>query len=196
MVEHSTADREVSGSIPLLPFFIIMRYLSKEFRFLKYINIVHYFELPRHMNNDFLLNFIAIYHRLFYFREINCLLRDCSQTKYIFLALGMLECSSVVQHSTADREVGDSIPLAPFFIIVRYLSKDFRCLKYINFIHYFELPRHMNNDFLSNFVAIYHRLFYFREINGLLRDCSQTKCILLAFDMWECSSVVEHSTEY
>ena len=130
MVEHSTADREVSGSIPLLPFFIIMRYLSKDFRCLKYINIVHYFELPRNMNNDFLLNFIAIYHRLFYFREINGLLRDCSQTKYIFLALDMWECSSVVEHSTADREVSGSIPLAPFFIIVGCLLKPFRCLKY------------------------------------------------------------------
>ena len=51
------------------------------------------------------------------------------KTKYIFLALGMWECSSVVGHSTADREVGGSIPLAPFFTIVGYLSKDFRYLK-------------------------------------------------------------------
>ena len=51
------------------------------------------------------------------------------KTKYIFLALGMWECSSVVGHSTADLEVGGSIPLAPFFIIVGYLSKDFRHLK-------------------------------------------------------------------
>ena len=51
------------------------------------------------------------------------------KTKYIFLALGMWECSSVVGHSTEDREVGGSIPLAPFFIIVGYLSKDFRHLK-------------------------------------------------------------------
>ena len=57
----------------------------------------------------------------------------------------------MVEHSTADREVGGSIPLAPFFIIVRYLSKDFRCLKYINLVHYFELPRHMNNDFFFEF---------------------------------------------
>ena len=28
------------------------------------------------------------------------------KTKYIFLALGMWECSSVVEHSTADQEVG------------------------------------------------------------------------------------------
>ena len=95
------------------------------------------------------------------------------KTKYIFLALGMWECSSGVEHSTADREVGGSIPLAPFFIIVRYLSKEFRCLKYINLVHYFELPRHMNNDFFSNFIAIYHRVLYFWEINGLLRDYSK-----------------------
>ena len=30
----------------------------------------------------------------------------------------MLECGSEVEHSTADREVGGSIPLAPFFILV------------------------------------------------------------------------------
>ena len=51
------------------------------------------------------------------------------KTKYIFLALGMWECSSVVEHSTGDREVGGSIPLAPFFIIWCYLSKDFKRLK-------------------------------------------------------------------
>ena len=38
------------------------------------------------------------------------------KTKYIFLALGMFECSSVIEHSTADREVGGSIPLAPFLL--------------------------------------------------------------------------------
>ena len=47
------------------------------------------------------------------------------ETKYIFIALGMWECSSVVEHSTADREVGGSIPFAPFCIIMGYLSKDF-----------------------------------------------------------------------
>ena len=188
MVEHSTADRDVGGSIPLAPFFIIVRYLSKDFRCLKCINFIHYFELPRHMNNDFLSNFIAIYHRLLYFCEINGLLRDCSKTKYIFLALGMWECSSVVEHSTIDREVSGSIPLAPFFIIACYLSKDFTRFKYINIVNYFEVPRHMNNDFLSNLIAIYHRLFYFREINGLLRDCSQTKYIFLAL---ACGSVAQ-----
>ena len=74
----------------------------------------------------------------------------------------------MVEHSTVDREVSDSIPLAPFFIIARYLSKDFRCLKYINLVNYFELPRHMNNDFLSNFIAIYHRVLYFWEINYMV----------------------------
>ena len=81
------------------------------------------------MNNDFSSNFIAIYHRLLYFWEINGLLRDCSQTKYIFLALDIWECSSMVEHSTVDREVSGTIPLAPFFIIAGYLLKDFRCLK-------------------------------------------------------------------
>ena len=47
------------------------------------------------------------------------------KTKYLCIALGMWECSSVVEHSTADRDVGGSIPLAPFSIIVGYLSKDF-----------------------------------------------------------------------
>ena len=35
------------------------------------------------------------------------------ENMYIFIALGMWECSSVVEHLTADREVGGSIPLAP-----------------------------------------------------------------------------------
>ena len=74
----------------------------------------------------------------------------------------------MVEHSTVDREVSGSIPLAPFFITARYLSKDFRCLKYINLVNYFELPRHMNNDFLSNFIAIYHRVLYFWEINYMV----------------------------
>ena len=39
------------------------------------------------------------------------------RTKYTFLAECMWECSSVVEHSTADPEFGGSIPLAPFFII-------------------------------------------------------------------------------
>ena len=51
------------------------------------------------------------------------------ETKYIFIALGMLECILVVEHSTADREVGGSVPLAPLLITIGYLSKDIRRLK-------------------------------------------------------------------
>ena len=51
------------------------------------------------------------------------------KTKYIFLALGMWECSSVVEHSTADRDVAGSIPLVLLFMIVCYMSKNFRHLK-------------------------------------------------------------------
>ena len=43
------------------------------------------------------------------------------KTKYLCIALCMSECSSMAEHSTADREVGGSIPLAPFFIIVGLL---------------------------------------------------------------------------
>ena len=35
----------------------------------------------------------------------------------------------MVEHSTADREVGGSIPLPLFFITIGYLSKDVRRLK-------------------------------------------------------------------
>ena len=45
--------------------------------------------------------------------------------KYRWIALGMWECSSVVEHTTSDREVGGSIPLAPFFIIVCLLVERF-----------------------------------------------------------------------
>ena len=48
-----------------------------------------------------------------------------SKPNNIFIALGMWDCSSVVEHSAADREVGGSIPLDPFSIIMGYLSKDF-----------------------------------------------------------------------
>ena len=68
------------------------------------------------------------------------------ETKYIFTALGMWECSSVAEHSTADREVGGSIPLAPFSIIMGYCRKTFDVLK-INLVHYFELRRQMNDAF-------------------------------------------------
>ena len=59
------------------------------------------------------------------FLGVNGLLGDCSGNIYNFIALGMWECSSVVEHSTADGEVGGSIPFAPFSIIMGYLSKDF-----------------------------------------------------------------------
>ena len=81
------------------------------------------------MNNAFSTYFFGIYYRLLYFWGINGLLKDFSQNQLYFVALGIWECSSVVEHSTADREVCGSIPLAPFFIIVGYLSKDFRHLK-------------------------------------------------------------------
>ena len=51
------------------------------------------------------------------------------KTKYRCIALGLWECSLVVEHSTADREVGGSIPLASFSIIMGYLLKDFSCFK-------------------------------------------------------------------
>ena len=51
------------------------------------------------------------------------------KTKYVFFTLGKWKCSLVVEHSTADRQVRGSIPLALFFITICYLSKDFRRLK-------------------------------------------------------------------
>ena len=48
------------------------------------------------------------------------------KTEYIFLPLGMWECSSVVEHSTAGPEVAGSIPLAPFLMIVGYMWKNVR----------------------------------------------------------------------
>ena len=47
------------------------------------------------------------------------------KTKYLCIALGMWECSSVAEHSTEDREIGGSIPLAHFFIIVGLLVERF-----------------------------------------------------------------------
>ena len=35
----------------------------------------------------------------------------------------------MVEHLTADRQVGGSIPLAPLSIIMGYLSKEFLCFK-------------------------------------------------------------------
>ena len=47
------------------------------------------------------------------------------ENKYIFIAFGMLECSSVIEHSTADREVGGLIPLASCCIIMVTCRKTF-----------------------------------------------------------------------
>ena len=57
------------------------------------------------MNHAFSSCFIAIYDQILYFGGRNGFLRDCSQTKYIFLVLGKWECSSVVKNWTDDREV-------------------------------------------------------------------------------------------
>ena len=75
----------------------------------------------QHINYAFSLYFIVIYDGVFYFWEEMFFLEIVFKTKCLCIALGMLECSSVVEHSTADREVGGSIPLAPFFIIVGLL---------------------------------------------------------------------------
>ena len=50
-------------------------------------------------------------------------------TKVYLLSVGHVRVNSLVKHSSADREVGGSIALASFFIIIGYLSKDFRRLK-------------------------------------------------------------------
>ena len=63
------------------------------------------------------------------FGEQTLYLEIVLKTMYIFFTLGMWECSSVVEQSTADLEVGGSIPFAPFFITIGYLSKDVRHLK-------------------------------------------------------------------
>ena len=88
-------------------------------------------------------------------------LENVLKTQYIFLVLGTWECSSV-EHSTADREVGGSNPLAPFFIIIGYLPKDFRQLniRLVLIVHYFELRRHMNHAFSSYFILIYDGVLY------------------------------------
>ena len=110
------------------------------------------------MNNAFTSYFIVIYDLLLYSWGIRGFLRECS---HFFLVLGTWECSSV-EHSTADREVGGSNPLAPFFIIIGYLSKDFRQLniRLVLIVHYFELRRHMNHAFSSYFILIYDGVLY------------------------------------
>ena len=75
----------------------------------------------QHINNAFSSYFIVFYDGVLYFWEEVFFMEIVLKTKYLFMALGMWECSSVVEHSTADREVGGSIPLAPFFIIVGLL---------------------------------------------------------------------------
>ena len=68
------------------------------------------------------------------FGEYMVCLEIVLNTKYIFLPRGVWECSSVVVHSAVDREVGGSIPLAPFFNIVGHLSKDLTFERLILFI--------------------------------------------------------------
>ena len=75
----------------------------------------------QHINIAFSSYFIVIYDGVLYFCEEVFFLEIVLKTKYLCIALGMWECSSVVEHSTADREVGGSIPLALFFIIVGLL---------------------------------------------------------------------------
>ena len=75
----------------------------------------------QHINNAFSSYFIVFYDGVLYFWEEVFFMEIVHKTKYLFIALGMWECSSLVEHSTADREVGGSIPLAPFFIIVGLL---------------------------------------------------------------------------
>ena len=103
------------------------------------------------------------------------------ETKYILIALGMWEFSSVVEHSTADREAGSSIPLAPFSIITNngLPVKTFEFLKN-NLVHYFELRRHMNNAYSSYFIVIYDQLLHFWGINCLRTECSQNQVYLLS----------------
>ena len=79
----------------------------------------------QHINYAFSSYFIVIYDGVLYFWEEMFFLVIVFKTKYLCIALGMLECSSVVEHSTADQEVGGSIPLAPFCIIMVTCRKTF-----------------------------------------------------------------------
>ena len=76
------------------------------------------------MNHDFSWYFVVFYDRLLCFWGQMAYLEIFLEAKYVFISLGMWECSSVIEHLTADREVGGSIPLAPFCVIMGYLSKD------------------------------------------------------------------------
>ena len=77
------------------------------------------------MNHAFSWYFLLIYDGVLYILGKMVFLEIVLKTKYILLALGVWECSSVVEHSTADREVGGSIPLAPFCIIIVTCRKTF-----------------------------------------------------------------------
>ena len=56
----------------------------------------------QHINNAFSSYFIVVYDGVLYFWEEMFFLEIVFKTKYLFIALGMLDCSSVVEHSTAD----------------------------------------------------------------------------------------------
>ena len=57
---------------------------------------------------------------------VNGLLRDGSRNQFYLDSVGHVGLKlSILEHSTADREVGGSIPLAPCSIIMGYLSKGF-----------------------------------------------------------------------
>ena len=55
------------------------------------------------------------------FKEEMFFLEIILKTKYLCIALGLRDCTSVVEQSTAVREVCGSITLASFFIIVGLL---------------------------------------------------------------------------
>ena len=95
----------------------------------------------------------------------------------------MLGCSSLVEHSTADREAGISIPLPPFSIIIIMVTcrKFFDVLKknLHQLVHYFELRRHMNNAYSSYFIVINDQVLHFWGINCLLTECFHYQVYLL-----------------
>ena len=79
--------------------------MSKDFRRLKDINLVHfYFELRRNITNAF--RRISLYFMTgfcIFGEEMVCLEIVVKTTQvYLLIALGMWECSSVIEHSTAD----------------------------------------------------------------------------------------------
>ena len=53
----------------------------------------------QHINNAFSSYFIVIYDGVLYFWEEIFFLEIVLKTKYLCIALGMWECSSVVEHS-------------------------------------------------------------------------------------------------